>query len=229
MACDKGGYMDYIQSDDPVKSAADHISRAIKTNLTAGKKVLWFLSGGSGTKVVLAVAQQLQGEDLSHLAVTLSDERYGTVGHTDENWQQLLDGGFDLQGATLYRPLVNEDRTMTTDKFGAWIMQQMLAADYKIGLFGIGNDGHTAGIKPHSDATKTSAWAECFTGDDFERITITPFTISQLDEIVIQASGTDKITELKRLLYQDIEVTEQPAQILKSVAICTLYTDNKEL
>lgn len=221
--------MDYIYNEDPVKAAADHLVLAIKDNLAADKKVLWFLSGGSGIQVVLEAALQLQDIDLSNLSVTLTDERYGPVGHKDENWKQLLDGGFELPGATLYRPLVDEDRVTTTDEFGAWIMQRMTTANYKIGLFGIGSDGHTAGVKPHSSAADTIAWADSYTGDDFERITITPFTISQLDEVVIQASGTDKTDTLRQLLYEVIDVPEQPAQILKTIPRCTLYTNNQEL
>lgn len=221
--------MEYLPSDDPITAAAEHLARVIKDHLDTGDQVFWLLSGGSGIKVVLKTAQLLTGVDLSRLSATLSDERYGAVGHIDENWQQLLDGGLNLPGATLYRPLVDQDRTTTTDEFGAWIMQQMTTAHYKIGLFGIGSDGHTAGIKPHSDAVKTTAWAESFTGDDFERITITPLTISQLDEAVIQASGSDKIPALKTLLYDSIDIADQPAQILKSVPKCTLYTDNKGL
>ncbi|MDB5186824.1 MAG: hypothetical protein JWM07_296 [Candidatus Saccharibacteria bacterium] len=221
--------MDYIYSEDPVKTAADHLVHAIKDNLAAGKKVLWFLSGGSGIRVVLAAARQLQRTDLTNLSVTLTDERYGPVGHEDENWQQLLDGGFTLPGANVYRTLIDADRVATSDAFGAWIMQQMMSADYKIGLFGIGSDGHTAGIKPHSAAVNTTAWADCYTGEDFERITITPFTISQIDEVVLQATGSDKSDTLRRLLHETVDASEQPAQTLKTVSVCTLYTDNKEL
>lgn len=221
--------MEYIYNEDPVKAAADHLALAIKDNLSAGKKVLWFLSGGSGIQIVLQAAQQLKDIDLTNLFVTLTDERYGPLGHKDENWQQLLDGGLNLPGATLYRPLVDEDRITTADEFGAWIMQQMTNADYKIGLFGIGSDGHTAGIKPHSSAADTTAWADSYTGEDYERITITPFTISQLDEVVIQASGADKVTTLKQLLHETIDPVKQPAQILKTISTRTLYTNNKEL
>lgn len=221
--------MEGIYSDDPIKAAAEHIAKAIKEHLAAGEHVLWILSGGSGIKVVLETDRLLADTDLTNLSVTLSDERFGNIGHPDENWQQLLDGGMKLEGATLYRPLINEDCTTTTDEFGAWLMQVIDAADYKIGLFGIGSDGHTAGIKPHSSAVEATAWAACFKGEDFERITMTPFAISQLDEAVIQASGADKLPTLRTLAHETMEVAEQPAQLLKTIAKCTLYTDNREI
>ena len=221
--------MEVIYSDHPVNAAAEQLAASIKKHLIAGEHVLWLLSGGSGINVVLEADKRLSGVDLTNLSVTLSDERYGTTGHPDENWQQLLDGGMILNGATLYRPLIGEDCEKTTDAFGAWIMQVMSAADYKIGLFGIGSDGHTAGIKPHSPAVEASAWAKCYQGDDFERITISPLVISQLDEAIVQATGQDKIPTLRTLVHESIDVNEQPAQALKSVPVCPLFTNNKEI
>ena len=213
----------------PVQAAADHIAQLISEKLANNEKVFWFLSGGSGIQVVLEVARQLNGQDLHNLAATLSDERYGPVGHADENWQQLIDGGFSLPGAVLYRPLISEDQITTANRFGAWVAQHMADAHYSIGLFGIGNDGHTAGIKPHSSAVTANAWSEYFHGDDFERITITLLPISQLDEAVIQASGQDKLPILKSLVNESIPVVNQPAQALKSIPLSTLYTDNQEV
>jgi 6-phosphogluconolactonase/glucosamine-6-phosphate isomerase/deaminase len=221
--------MEYIHAENPVQAAADHIATTIIDKLASNKKVLWFLSGGSGIKVVLEVARQLAGRDLQNLSVTLTDERYGPVGHPNENWQQLLDQGFSLPGATLYRPLIGEDQITTTNRFGAWIAQHMADAHYSIGLFGIGSDGHTAGIKPHSSAVTANAWTDYFQGDDFERITITLLPISQLNEVVIQASGVDKLPVLQSLFTQSLSVIEQPAQALKNVPAATLYTDNQEV
>ena len=221
--------MRYKYDNNPVQAAADHIAKEIIDKLTSNKKVFWFLSGGSGIKVVLEVARQLNEHDLHNLTATLSDERYGPVGHSNENWQQLIDQGFALPGATLYRPLIGEDPIATTNHFSAWVSQHMADAHYSIGLFGIGSDGHTAGIKPHSSAVTANAWADYFQGADFERITITPLPISQLNEAVIQASGTDKIDTLTSLISQSLSPKDQPAQILKSVPISTLYTDNQEV
>ena len=221
--------MEYVYSSTPVQSAADHIATAILDKLAANKRVFWFLSGGSGIKVVLEVARQLAGHDLHNLSVTLTDERYGAVGHPDENWQQLLDQGFSLPGAVLYRPLIDEDQITTANRFGAWIAQHMADAHFSIGLFGIGSDGHTAGIKPHSSAVTANAWTDYFQGDDFERITITLLPISQLNEAVIQVSGNDKLPMLQSLLNQSLSLIEQPAQALKNTPRATLYTDNQEV
>lgn len=215
----------YVTDIEPV---AAYLTEVISTHLDAGERVLWLVSGGSGVQVGIRAAQLLAGHDLSKLSVTLTDERYGPVGHPDENWQQLLMGGFVLPGADLYRPLIGQDRDATTQAFGKWLDEQFMRADYRIGLFGIGTDGHTAGIKPDSPAQVATTTAAEFTGEDFERITMTFPVIERLNEVVLQAFGGEKSTVLGQLLHENLPLDQQPAQVLKRVAQCTLFTDVEE-
>ncbi len=218
--------MNYVHVTD-TEPATKYLAETISSHLAAGEKVLWILSGGSGGKVCAEVSKQLKG-DLSNLATTLSDERYVPLGDPDENWQQLLDYGFSVPGATTYRPIQGKDRATTAADLGEWLKTQYDQTDYKIGLFGMGTDGHTAGLKPDTTAVTASGWATDFSGNDFERITMTFGAIKQLDEVVIQAMGDDKTEVLDILIHQDLPPETQPAQILKSVAKSTLFTDYKE-
>lgn len=219
--------MDYKHIND-IEPVATYLADVISTHLDAGEHVLWLVSGGSGVQVGIRAAELLIGYDLSRLCVTLTDERFGSVGHPDENWQQLLDGGFALPGATLYRTLSGDDRATTTQKFGTWLDEQLATADYRIGLFGVGTDGHTAGIKPGSPAITATEVAIDFTGEDFERITMTFPAIERLDEVVLQAFGGEKSPVLGQLLHEDLPLDKQPAQVLKRVETCTLFTDVEE-
>jgi 6-phosphogluconolactonase/glucosamine-6-phosphate isomerase/deaminase len=216
-----------VHAESP-QPAIDHLVETLTTHLQAGEHILWLLSGGSGAKVCLEVAKRLQDQPLENLWVTLTDERYGDVGHADENWQQLLDAGFSLPGATLYRPLNGLDRPQTTAGLASWLKEHIESADYSVGLFGIGPDGHTAGIKPQSPAASSTEWAADFTGEDFERITMTFPAIRDLSEVVTQAMGAEKGPTLRQLLQTDTDLAMQPAQVLKTVKKSTLYTDYKE-
>lgn len=220
--------MKYIYSDKPVEMSSMAVADVIRKHIFNGERVLWLLSGGSGAAVALNASKELKDLDLSKLFVSMTDERYGEVGHKDENWQQLLDAGLQLPGANLYRPLTMQNIEKTTADFDDWLSEQLKKADYKIGIFGIGIDGHTAGIKPHSLAVISPTLASSFVGDDFERITITFNTIKQLDEVVIQASGPDKKPIIDSLLNKNIPLDDQPSQILKQVPTATIYTNNKE-
>jgi len=218
--------MKYIYTTD-TEPVIQYLTAAISSHLATGEKVLWILSGGSGGKVCIEVSKRLTG-DLSGLITTLSDERFVPVGDPDENWQQLLDGGFSVPGAKTYRPLQGKNRATTATDFGAWIETAFARADYSIGLFGIGTDGHIGGLKPGTSAVDATGWATDFKGNDFERITMTFDAIKQLDEVVLQAMGPDKTVVLDTLLHQDVPITTQPGQILKSFSTSTIFTDYKE-
>jgi 6-phosphogluconolactonase/glucosamine-6-phosphate isomerase/deaminase len=216
----------YTKTTDAVST---YLAGILKTHLLQGEKVLWLLSGGSAITTAVTVARQLHGYDVSKLAVTLVDERYGAIGNANENWQQLLDAGFVLDGADLYRPLQGKDRAKTTRAYGQWLATHYDDSDYSIGLFGIGTDGHTAGLKPGTPALQATGWATDFVGDDFERFTVTFDTIKQLDEVIIQVIGSDKAEMLDKFQKQNLSLDVQPAQILKSIKNSTLFTDYKEI
>ena len=213
-----------------LKPVADYMADALLHHLTSGQRVSWLIGGGSGIDISLQVAASLReaGVSLANLSVTLTDERYGALGHTDENWQQLLDRGFSLPGAKLYRVLNGQDRATTTHQFSAVLHALLDDTDYSLGFFGIGADGHTAGIKPGSPAVTAEDYAAAFTGPDFERITMTGPAIEQLNEAVIYAVGADKQPVLHQLLTETVPVNDQPAQLLKAVTKSTLFTDLKE-
>ena len=217
-----------VYTDNPTEQAAQHLINSLEKHLEKGEKVLLLLSGGSGINIAVKISDALKNLNLSNLYVSLMDERHGEIGHANENWQQLLDAEFKLVGANLYRPLINKSLKETAESFSIWLDEKIKITDYKIALFGIGSDGHTAGIKPHSAAVNCDESVAYFSGEDFERFTITPKVIQKIDEAVIQASGDDKRPTLYKLINEQIPLDDQPAQILKSVKNATLYTNNKE-
>jgi 6-phosphogluconolactonase/glucosamine-6-phosphate isomerase/deaminase len=219
--------MNYTYTGNPIEASARLVAESILRQLAEGERVLWLLSGGSGAAIATKASEHLRGNDLSNLSITMTDERYGPVGHPDENWQQILNSGFSAKGATMYRPLTGADRSNTTSDLEGWLKVRIDKPSYIIGIFGIGEDGHTAGIKPNSPAVNSTDLVASFTGDDFERITITFNMIKQIDEAVVQASGESKKPIIKSLLENVLPLNKQPAQILKTIPHVTFYSDNK--
>ena len=205
---------------------ADYMSETIVAKLENQKNVLWLVPGGSSIEVALLVAKALAGKDLSHLTMTLTDERYGEVGHADSNWQQILDGGFDLPGAKLIPILTGDTIVETVDTFGDIITAALKEADFSLGFFGIGLDGHTAGILPDSLAVSVSMPTVGYDAGNFQRITITPSIIATLDEAVVYAVGENKWPIIEQL-KSDIDIVKQPAQALKEAKKLTIFSDYK--
>ncbi len=189
-----------------------------------GERILWSIPGGSSTPVVVAVSKQLQGKELSNLTVTLSDERYGPVGHADSNWLQLNRAGFNLPGANLIPVLDGGSLRSTVKRFDKILTREIKNADYRLGFLGIGPDSHIAGIKPGSPATAAKAMAIGYGGDDYTRITMTFPAIKQMDTIVIYLAGEAKQPAIEALA-KDAPLDEVPSQILKKVKEAVIFND----
>ena len=207
---------------------AEFIADRLAALLADGKSVLWLLSGGSGGTVCAEAGQLLKQkvQDFSRLYVTMSDERYGPVGHPDENMAILLASGLDLPGATIYRPLSGKSRHETTADFSNWLDQNKSQVDYSLAVLGIGADAHTSGIKPGSVATTTQGAAVDFDGDDFERITTTSHFLKTVDEAVVQAFGEPKQDVVKQLKLGEGNEAEAPMLAIRKIEKVTLFSDN---
>lgn len=215
-----------FRQTNSVGEAAEFISHQIKSRLTQGQTVLWLASGGSAVAVAVEAARRLADADLKHLTFSLVDERYGSPGHPDSNWTQLINNGFTLDNARLQPVLSDADTRQTLKQYTDFISSQLNQADYKIGLLGIGVDGHTAGILPNSPAVEADELVSYYETPDHKRLTMSPAGLAKLDEAVIYAQGKPKWKALDQL-EQDLPPAYQPAQILKKIPRVTIFNDHK--
>lgn len=206
-----------------------YLHRTINTHLANGKSVLWIVAGGSAIPIVSEVSRLLKGEKLHNLSVTLTDERYGPVDHPDSNWLQMKKEGFLLAGAQLLPVLNGESIEKNTAEFNKLLTKRLRTEGiYTLGLFGMGSDGHTAGILPDSPVVKSTALASWYDGGQFMRITMTPRAISMLDEAILYAVGRDKWGMIERLKSRG-GINIQPAHILKAVPKFTIFSDYERI
>lgn len=221
-----------IQTTKNIDDPAEFVVKSILNQLDLGKKVLFFVTGGSSISVGVRIAELLR-ENQRHnltqnLTVLLTDERYGPINHVDSNFSKLLEKGFTLPFAKIIPILTGESREVATEKFNNILEQEFKTSEYKIGLFGFGTDGHTAGILPESLATESNDLACEYNTPVFSRITMTFNAIKQLDEAVVWAQGEDKWQVLESL-EKDLDVIKQPVQILKQVPLLKIFTDYKSV
>lgn len=218
--------MKFIKVHD-TKPVVDYLTQQISTALDDGKQVAWLVPGGSSIGIAVEVSKNLIGRNLDKLFVTLTDERYGEASHADSNWKQLADLGFSLPGANLHPVLSGQDREVTTQSFAGTLAKIFEQCPVRLGFFGIGPDGHTAGILPGSPAVTSSALAASYDAGNFERITMTPPAIAKLTEAVVYAVGEAKWPVFDHL-PEAIALHDQPAQALKSVSQLTIFNDHKQ-
>lgn len=209
--------------DEIIQAIARGMDRALENKL----KVLWLLSGGSNISIELEVMQQLTHAMSQNLRVSMIDDRFVPLDNPDSNWGQLTRRGLSSKRATLVPPIIDFNLTLdeaATD-FAKRLSEATDWADVVIGQFGIGADGHTAGILPGSSGVhEEEKLAIGYEGPDFRRITITPAYFAKIDLAIGVALGKNK-TEVIRRMPTDISADEQPAQLLLKTKELIIYTD----
>ena len=217
--------MQFITTDSV--TAQHDITLRITSELEAGKNVLWIISGGSNIDASVTIMANIPKELHSLLTIALSDERYGPVGHADSNFQQLLDKGFDAQGASLI-PVLQSDLSLieTSSAYGAVVQAEFGKANIIISQLGIGPDGHIAGILPDSPAVNVSdTLVTGYLSIPYQRVTMTFRALQAIDVNFSFAYGDNKLLALRQLLHEDLSLSQQPSQILKQLAEAYIYNE----
>lgn len=205
----------------------DYLTRDIGGRLKRNESILWLVAGGSAMDVAVNTARNLKDyPNLSKLAITLTDERFGAPGHADSNWKQLSDRGFELPGARMLPVLTGSELESTVSAYQGLLETELAGADFSIALAGMGADGHIFGIKPRSPAVSSDESLIGYDWDDFRRITPTLAIIKELDEIVVYAAGAKKHPQIDKLAGA-AAADEQPAQLLKQAGKTIFFNDYK--
>ena len=215
-----------IKTTNDTDEIADFVAVSINRELAKGTRVLWFVTGGSSIKVQSKVAPKINTNLPGRLVITLTDERFGGENHPDSNWYQLKQLGFEIEKAKMIPFLTGDSFVDTTKRLREVLKDELKKADYKIGNFGIGIDGHTAGILPHTEAVNSPELVCAYGTPQFDRVTITPKVIRELDEVIVFAMGENKWPILEKL-EKEFPLEEDPSQILKTIPLLTIFTDKK--
>ena len=206
--------------------AAAALTARLTEELQSAESVLWLVPGGSNIALSTAVMRDLPEPLLPRLSCLLTDERYGVPGHADSNWQQLAEAGFMDRGVRFPATLI-PDMTLsdTCLQYAELAARELTAADRVVAQFGIGGDGHIAGILPRTPAVTSTDLATGYDSANFQRITLTPVALRQVHVAYAFVYGQTKLEALQRLQSQDLPLDEQPSQILKELPESHLYTD----
>src|ERR1700759_4960942 len=98
--------MRYIRTAGWEDGTADLTERLVR-ELAQGRRVLWLTSGGSNIPFSVQIMDNIPRKLRQKLSITLADERYGEVGHSESNWAQLAQAGFKTEQATAL-PVLHE-------------------------------------------------------------------------------------------------------------------------
>ncbi len=210
--------MKIIKTIDP-NIPAEVIANKINSLLKENKQVLWFVAGGSSMSVAVLASKLINQE--GNLAILLTDERYGMPGDKDSNEQQLKDLGFRFPISSV---LTGKAKEETIEEFARSVEKNLSGSDVIVGLFGMGADGHVAGIMPKSIAANPDAdYAVGYQGSQFYRITITEKVFAKINFAYLWVQDDAKKEALEKLLTEYPKAL-QPAQYLKDCGELEIYT-----
>ena len=155
----------YGTAEKAALALAQEMSRYVREQATV--PVLLLLSGGSALSVVRRLGTW---DDMSTLTIAVLDERCDPT-NRESNWAKIVETGwFSLataNGAAHIDTLTLVDDTIDTlaarfeEGLAAWRTEH--PSGIIVGLFGMGDDGHTAGIFPMPEDLE--AFADCFQSD----------------------------------------------------------------
>jgi 6-phosphogluconolactonase/glucosamine-6-phosphate isomerase/deaminase len=221
--------LEFIQSNEEIAISA--LTEKITNLLAEGKKVVWLVTGGSNIALAAlaanAIFARVPPDALTHLAITLTDERYGNVGHPESNWQRLIEASFDFSKVGEAVPvLVGASLEETVTRYSHEVQRLFTWADAVVGQFGVGPDGHIAGVLPYTIGTHSTDTTVGYESALFTRVTLTLATIQKISSAYALIFGASK-RDIVTALHIDASLDDMPAQILKKVPEAYVYTDQQ--
>ncbi len=213
------------------EAAATEAGRKLASAIGKHKKPLLLLSGGSSLNAVRVMASRLTKAQKNRIKVMQIDARYVPFGDEDNNWSQIEKYLSDDLVLDRKNAIYEEDKKPRdlASNYSAMLEEAMEDADITIGVYGMGADGHIAGIKPMWAPYRFTRFLDgravvSYKAKDFIRITTTSEVIVRLDRIIGLVCGKEKYEAIKKL-DEEASMRQHPAQLLKDAKNAELHVN----
>lgn len=186
------------------------------------------LAGGSTPKPLYeALAQQ----DLpwSNLYIFWGDERYVGIDHPDSNAGMTKRAWLDQvpipPEQIFIVPTADPDPALSAQQYEATIYSVLsrlqrkdteAISGFDLVLLGMGDDGHTASLFPHTPALAVrDRWVTVGIKQNEPRITLTVPLINQSQAVIFLAAGANKQNALHHIFAEDADDFAYPARLIQ--------------
>lgn len=216
----------FEKEKDWENAVLDFITATIADVLSEKDYCTISLSGGSTPKRIyelLAESGSRRGIDWETIHLYWGDERGVPHDHEDSNYKMvkeaLLDH-IDIPENQVF-PVPHPQQPENAAKVYDLQLQTEFGSEgntFDLSLLGMGDDGHTASIFPHTPlVTEKKAWVkEVYLKDaDMYRISLTAPVINRSDRIAFLIKGNNKAKALYEVLKGDDQPEEYPAQLIR--------------
>ncbi len=205
-----------------VEVAAERLVESAAKSIRAHDRFLWALAGGSTPKALyqlLATESFAERIEWGKVLVILGDER--AVAPDDENSnyrmaRETLISKIDIPEQNIFRMNGEADDLHSAAKQYSQRLEA-LDAPLDVALLGMGDDGHTASLFPHSAALKETSQL-CVATDvapldpHVRRLTLTYPVFNAAREVWILVTGAKKAERLNEVLNGPRDFDKLPVQ-----------------
>lgn len=149
----------------------------------------------------------------------LGDERWVPLDDPQSNYFMAKETFLNKKPNAIAHPITGSDPESAAIQYEQLIKTEV-GDKFDILLLGMGDDGHTASIFPHSpllnsdDGKLVGVANHPATGQT--RISFTPFLIQNAERVLVLVKGKGKADMLKRVIEGDDSVNELPIKLLWS-------------
>ena len=218
--------------DSPEEIASDaarRFSSLARTIAEAGDTFRVALSGGSTPKLLYRLLASDEFRDTvpwNSIQFFFGDERWVPLTHPDSNYKLANDELFTkvaVQPENIF-PMPTED--LSPEQAAQLYEATLRRAFQEEGLplfdlifLGMGDDGHTASLFPHTDViyeSKKLVASPFVEKLKSHRITLTPPMLLSADRVLFMVAGASKAPALREVLQGEYNFEQYPSQLLRN-------------
>jgi len=225
-------------ADDLFRAAAEEFVRAGQAAIEARGRFSVALSGGSTPRRLYALlTQRYVNFDWGHTFIFFGDERHVPPDHADSNYRMtrlaLLDH-VPLRSEQIHRIEGELEPEVAAARYeselrNSFRLEGAESPRFDLIALGMGSDGHTASIFPHTEAVHEMSrlvTANHVPQRETTRITLTWPVINHARSVFFFVAGEDKASVLREVLTGPSDPERLPSQLIwPSSGILTLILD----
>jgi 6-phosphogluconolactonase len=185
------------------------------------------LSGGSTPEAMYKLLTQEPFKsrvDWAKVEVFFGDERCVPPDHAESNYRmarESLLSKVPIPGDNVYRMRGEEpDHNLAAKEYGEMLKEKFADGGLDLCMLGMGDDGHTASLFPHTPATRETKhrafaqFVEKSTTGPSWRITLTAPFINRCRDVVVLVTGAKKAARVSEVLEGPRDPERLPIQLI---------------
>lgn len=210
-----------------VAAASDQVIELMRDAIASHDRCSIALSGGSTPKPIY---QAIAKADLpwDKIYVYWGDERYVPATHADSNGKMAREAWLDhvaIPAENIFVvPTDTDSPEITAEQYQQSLIDSFQAASeddvpqFDLILLGMGDDGHTASLFPHTPAlNEFYRWVTVGNKDGQPRITFTARLINQARHVMFVVAGANKQTALSQVFAPSADSAVYPSRLIAPV------------